>query len=312
MPLVSILMPVFNREDMVGDAIRSIQNQSVRDWELIILDDASTDQTLEVCRRFEESDKRIRAIANDKNVGVGKARNRLTSYATGKYIANHDSDDISVPDRLKMEVELLESKPEIALVSGLAEWVDQDGKTLGCEPKFLCEGRQYPQDRNEVVRILFQGCEVSNPTCLFRRSLIDEIPDPYGTIRCGEDWYFFVQVAHRHLIWGIHEVLVKMRRGKNHAHIWKDYEEGLWIGRELVQFTYRQFKDNPESPINYSLYRKTMGYYSTKLGRTMGGWKGYSHILRGVFYDPSSEYSWRSLWEFSGRALKKARRAVAT
>src|SRR3989304_4808642 len=98
MPLVSVLMPVFNREMLVGDAIRSTQRQTFDDWELTILDDASTDRTLEICRSFEAEDKRIRVVANEQNLGLGETRKRLMSLGTGNYIASHDSDDVSVPE----------------------------------------------------------------------------------------------------------------------------------------------------------------------------------------------------------------------
>jgi glycosyltransferase involved in cell wall biosynthesis len=307
-PLVSILMPVRNRNRLVAKAIRSIQQQTCRDWELLILDDASTDQTLDVCKQFAQQDNRIRVYTNKENLGVGKSRNRLVSLASGEFIANHDSDDESVPDRLELQLEVLRNHPEIGLVSGIAAWTDGMGTILGYEPLSLWKGVQYPEDRNDLIRMLFMKCEISNPTLMFRRSL--NIPDPYGDYRVGEDWYFFLQVAHRSKIYGIQKILVKMLRGAEHSHLWKDYAEGLQIMLRLRKDLYNRYKNDPSSPINYTLYRKGVSETLTKIGRNRGGIPGCITLFQALLYDPFSNYSWRSLYEFSGRGMKKIRQAV--
>ena len=153
MPLISVLMTAFNREALVGEAICSIQNQTLEDWELIILDDASTDRTVEVCESFAAQDKRIRVLANEQNLGLGENRKRVMSLGTGKYIANHDSDDISVPERLAEQVEVLETRPEIGLVSGVVALVSDEGHIFGYFPKSLYEGEQYPQEKKKMVPV---------------------------------------------------------------------------------------------------------------------------------------------------------------
>jgi glycosyltransferase involved in cell wall biosynthesis len=309
MALVSVLMPVCNRETLVHDAIRSIQNQTFRDWELIILDDASTDNTLKVCRSYEAEDKRIRVLANDENLGVGAARNRLISYADGKYIAIHDSDDISVPERLAWEVQLLESKPDVGLVSGVVAWVDFDeDRVLWHFPSYLYRGEQYPQDKGEMVRVLYLSCDVPNAACMFRRSLVEQMPEPYGKYRVNEDWYFFIRAAHRTLIWGIPEILVKMNRGRNHTHVLSRYIWSLREAHRLKRDLYKCYKNDPDSPINYRLFRKSIAPLLHWEGRYIGGWKGYFALIRAVIRDPFYVDAWKSLWEFSGRAFKKGKR----
>jgi glycosyltransferase involved in cell wall biosynthesis len=122
-PVVSAVLPVFNGERWVLDAIRSIQQQSFTDWELIILDDGSTDNSMEICQACAHEDQRIRVYANGVNLGLAKAMNKLVRLAKGKYIAVQEQDDIAMPDRFSREVALFDSHSEVGLVSGVAAWM---------------------------------------------------------------------------------------------------------------------------------------------------------------------------------------------
>jgi glycosyltransferase involved in cell wall biosynthesis len=308
MPLVSVLMPVFNRQTIVGDAIRSILQQTFQDWELIILDDASTDKTLEVCRSFASADPRITVHSNEQNLGVGKTRMKLNSLASGKYIAIQDSDDISVPERLAKQVQVLESKPEVGVISGIAAFLDDTGEVFRYFPELLHRGGQYPQNKQDMVRLLYHSCEIANPAILFRRMILEKIRDPYGEYQTIDDWHFFLQAAHAERFWGIPEVLVKMRRGQGHAHLWDNYGLALKEVCRMMESVYNRYKGDPESPINFALYRTSLSPWLNKHGRYFGGWRGYLNILQAVAYDPSNQFARESLKEFSGRAIRKAKR----
>src|SRR5262245_27748035 len=134
-PLISVWMPVLNRENFVADAVRSIQNQTFQNWELLILNDGSQDHTHDICNSFAKEDDRIRYFSNENNEGVPASRNKLMTLSKGKYIAIQDSDDISVPDRLQSQVDLLESTPAIGLVSGICEIIDSEGNVLSYSPR---------------------------------------------------------------------------------------------------------------------------------------------------------------------------------
>lgn len=311
MPLVSVLMPVHNREVVVRAAIDSIRNQTFQDWELIILDDASTDGTVKVCREYEATDPRIRVFANEENLGVGESRNRLLQYARGKYIAIHDSDDVSVPGRLAMEVEVLESKPEVGLVSGVVAWVDFDeDRVIWHYPPYLFRGEQYPQDKRKLVQVLYLACDVPNPACMFRRSLVEQIPEPYGSYRVNEDWYFFINLAHQTLAWGIPEILVKMNRGKNHTHLLSRYVWSLREAHRMKRDLYQRYRNDPDSPINYWLFRKSIAPLLNWEGRYTAGWKGAFTLVHALTWDPFCLDAWKSLRESGGRAWRKGMRRV--
>ncbi len=115
-PMVSAIMPVFNGESFVAEAIRSVLGQSFADLELIIIDDGSSDDSLQVVRRF--SDPRIRLLANTRNEGLIFTRNRGISCASGQYIAWIDCDDRWVPTRLEQQVRLMEAQPQVGLCGG--------------------------------------------------------------------------------------------------------------------------------------------------------------------------------------------------
>ena len=106
MPLVSVIMPAYNAECFVEEAVRSVIGQTVLDWELLVLDDCSRDGTCAIVERLAEEDNRIRLIRNQQNMGVAKTRNRGMDLCKGQYVAFLDSDDVWHPDKLERQIAL--------------------------------------------------------------------------------------------------------------------------------------------------------------------------------------------------------------
>jgi glycosyltransferase involved in cell wall biosynthesis len=129
MPVVSVLMPVYNADMYVKEAINSILNQTFKDFELVVLNDASTDSSKEIILSFQ--DVRIRYIENEENKGLSFSRNRLLNEVRGEYIAWLDADDISYPTRLEEECQFLEENTDHAMVASWARLIDSEGKPTG-------------------------------------------------------------------------------------------------------------------------------------------------------------------------------------
>ena len=115
-PKISVLMATHNREDFVGESIESILSQSFRDFEFIIIDDASTDETVNIIEKYAKKDKRIKVYKNRENLGLIKTLNRGLSVASGEYIARMDDDDISLPNRFQKQVDFLEKNSDVTVV----------------------------------------------------------------------------------------------------------------------------------------------------------------------------------------------------
>jgi len=113
-PLVSVLMTAFNRERFISEAVESVLNQRYKNLELIIVDDCSTDKTVEIAKQFELSDSRVKVYINKINLGDYPNRNKAASYATGKYLKYLDSDDVMYPYCLEVMVNAMETFPEAA------------------------------------------------------------------------------------------------------------------------------------------------------------------------------------------------------
>src|SRR5262249_25956297 len=111
LPTVSVVMPVYNTEVFLADAIDSIVAQTFTDWELICVDDGSSDGSLDVLRRYERADPRMRVVSR-RNTCVARARNDGMAVARGRYIAAMDSDDVALPERLRRQVDYMDSHPE--------------------------------------------------------------------------------------------------------------------------------------------------------------------------------------------------------
>ncbi|MFZ2072737.1 MAG: glycosyltransferase family 2 protein [Minisyncoccia bacterium] len=158
-PLVSVLMPAYNAEKYIGEAIESILNQTFTDFELIISDDLSIDKTWEVIQDYAKKDKRISIYKNKKNLYIAENRNVLVRKAKGKYIAWQDADDISLVDRIEKQYEFMEQNPRVGIIGGYLQFFDEKGiKSI----------RKYATTDSELRKNIFRFSPVAQPTAMIR------------------------------------------------------------------------------------------------------------------------------------------------
>ena len=129
-PTVTVLIPVFNRERFVDDAIRSVIEQDFDDFELLLVDDGSTDRTPAVIETWKTRDPRLVVVTSPTNQGIPGALNLGLAHARGKYVARLDSDDLMKPRRLAGQAAVLDARPEVTLVSSAYDIVDLEGRHL--------------------------------------------------------------------------------------------------------------------------------------------------------------------------------------
>lgn len=139
-------MPVYNGGRFLRPAIESIQNQTLRDWELICIDDRSTDGSYEVMKNFAAEDSRIKVYKNSEKGYLAGSLNWAIRLARGKFIARMDADDISLPDRLEKQVALLNKNRKLVAVGGQIEVIKENGETLGVK-----EFPIKPEDCYEMI-----------------------------------------------------------------------------------------------------------------------------------------------------------------
>lgn len=181
-PMVSVIMPTYNRETFLPRAIESILNQTYTDFEFIIVDDGSTDNSIQIIKEYAQKDKRIRLIRNEENKGIAYSRERGKNAARGTYIAIMDSDDISFPTRLEKQVEYLQTHKDIAVVIGLT--------------KNQANGNIWwrPTDPQEIIFDMHFDNAIGNPQTMIRRSFLIKHNIEYKDYRAAEDYDFFKQI----------------------------------------------------------------------------------------------------------------------
>lgn len=208
-PLVSVLMPAYNACRYIDLAIESILNQSYQHFELIILDDGSTDDTFKRVQYWAASDMRVHPLINDKNRGLVYSLNRMLREASTmtKYFARMDSDDISLPERLAHQVEFLEANPEYGLVGGHNLIIDNDGNTIGV--------RRYPLLHEDILRVLTRFSPFSHPTVMFRKCVIETVGEYNEIFQGCEDYDLWMRIAINYRVENLNEITLKYRINQN-------------------------------------------------------------------------------------------------
>ena len=221
---VSVVMPVYNRENYVGAAIESILNQTYRDLELIIIDDSSTDRSIEIIEEYKEIDRRIRVYRQQRNSGIPTVRNQGLELSTGKYIAFMDSDDVSLPTRIEKQVTFLENHTDIGVCGS---WV----KIMGKKPFVVWK---YPIMHSDIYAKMLFSSAIANPTVMMRTSALHQHDLQYDVnARFGlEDYDLWSRALPLIRFANIPEVLLQYRlHGSNTDDLYADKKRD---GRALI------------------------------------------------------------------------------
>lgn len=174
--LVSIGMPIYNCEKTIATAIQSILNQTFSNWELLLLDDGSTDRTVDVARSF--ADPRIRIVVDGSHRGLVARLNQSIDLSRGSYFARMDGDDISYPERLRLQVEYLEQHLEIHLLAGGVLIFGCSGEILGT--------RETPTTHSDICRRPFSGFYFAHPTWMGRTAWFRKYRYHGDAVRCED------------------------------------------------------------------------------------------------------------------------------
>lgn len=203
-PIVSVVMPVYNAERYVAEAVESILAQTFIDFEFIIIDDGSKDGSLKILETYAAKDKRIR-LTSRENKGIARTTNELLSKAEGEFIALMDNDDIALPNRLARQVEFLQSHPNVVGVSGTYQYIDERGRLLLVS--------RVPEDNDEIQRLLLAGYanNMPHPCAMIRRASLIEIGGYNETMKVAADLDMQLRLGEVGELANIKEPILKYR-----------------------------------------------------------------------------------------------------
>lgn len=232
-PLVSVIMPAYNAERFIEAAVRSVMAQTVTDWELLILDDGSKDNTAAVAAKMASEDDRIRFLPNEANMGVARTRNRGFELCRGRFVALLDSDDIWLPEKLEKQLALAEKTGADIIYCSYGIMDENDQKI--CEDFIVSSAVSFDQFLTKSV--------ISCSTALLSRKIVDRYR--FMTTFYHEDLALWLQLLQDGFqARGVTEVLAQYRimqgsrasnKLKSAVNRWRIYRKhlGLPVGKSL-------------------------------------------------------------------------------
>lgn len=203
-PLVSVLMPVYNASRFLREAVDSVLAQTYPAFELIAIDDASTDDSYAQLVQYAARDARVRVFRQPRNLGIVAARNRAfaEAHADARYYAILDSDDVALPERLAQQVAFLEAHPDHALVGGHTLIIDERSREIGI--------RHYPTDYASICRTITRYNPIAQPAVMLRRSMLEPAPYHPDFPRC-QDYELWLRLASQHPIANLDRPVLRYR-----------------------------------------------------------------------------------------------------
>jgi len=233
-PIVSVILPVYNGEIHLSECIESILSQTFRDFEFIIVDDASTDNTSQLLKEFAMKDNRIIIITHELNQKQTVAANTAIKHAKGKYLARMDADDIALPNRFELQVKCMEKNPNTGLLGSWVDIIDDNGKVLKT---------WYTNNTSGHLNwdLLF-GAGFAHSSVMMRRDLVNKV-GCYQSIE-AEDYDLWSRLSRITNIANIQQVLQKKR-------VWQG-QLGLKVPQETRECTLQIMQKNINHLLNNS------------------------------------------------------------
>lgn len=200
-PKVTVFIPVYNGERFLAEAIESVLAQTFADFELLIVDDGSTDSSVEIVERY--ADPRIRLERNERNRGRPYTRNRGLELARGEYVAVLDADDVCEPARLETSVVFLDENPDVVAVGSSATFIDDDGRSL-----FVA---RFVSDPDAIRASIFTTNCFLHSSVMFRRAALLAIGGYDEELPLSQDYDVFLRLSARHRLFNLETPLVRYR-----------------------------------------------------------------------------------------------------
>ena len=202
-PEVSVLFPAYNAEKYLHEAIESILSQTFKNFELIIVDDGSTDNTRIIIEEYVKKDPRVIPLFNERNLGIVQSLNKALKIAKGRYIARMDHDDISLPERLETQVRFLQEHPEISIVGSNVILINEKGEYIGI--------RKLPEIPEKIAKLMVLGNQFVHPTVMIRREVFDVVGN-YQKVLHAEDYDLWINAIKKGLkLYNLQTPLLKYR-----------------------------------------------------------------------------------------------------
>ena len=204
-PRVTIAMPVYNARAYLREALESVLAQTYPRWELVAIDDASTDESWDLLNEYAARDPRVRLFRQPVQSGIVAARNRAIAEAhpASTYLAVLDADDVALPDRLEAQLAFLDAHPDHALLGGHTLIIDAEARSLGL--------RRYPSDYAQICSAITRFNPFAQSAVMIRRSVLDEVGgyDP-AYPRC-QDYDLWLRIAAKHPVANLDRPLIRYR-----------------------------------------------------------------------------------------------------
>ncbi|MFB3764619.1 MAG: glycosyltransferase family 2 protein [Methanotrichaceae archaeon] len=211
--LVSIIMSVYNEENYLKETIDSILNQTFQNFEFIIVDDGSTDDTAKILNEYKEADRRIKIVTNQENIGIAGSTNRGIKCAIGKYVAIMDSGDLAHPKRLERQVNFLQSHDDVFILGTQGIWIAEDGRRIG----------SYRMPLMVDSKALYGAGGAIHPSIMARKALFDIIGFYDEKLVMSQEFDLYMRCLERNLgMANLDEELISIRereKGMTLAHL---------------------------------------------------------------------------------------------
>lgn len=215
--MISVIMAVFNGEKYLQEAIDSILNQTLNDFEFIIIDDCSNDQTPEIINMFANQDKRIKVTVNKEQMGSYASANVGLSFIKGKYIARMDADDISDPNRFEKQVQFLEANPQIGLLGSAIEIIDENGSVL--------RGSSPALDDHLIRWILLFDNSFTHSSWMVRVDSLNKVGGRYDNLPIVQDYALASKLSKISRVANLPDFLIKWRISDNQISVTRKEEQ---------------------------------------------------------------------------------------
>lgn len=197
-PKISVIMAVFNGEKYLRESIESILNQTYHNFEFIIINDGSTDKSVEIINSYEDS--RIRLIHNSENLKLARSLNKGIDLSKGEYIARMDADDVALPQRLERQVSFMDTNPNVGICGS---WIETFGNTKK-------EIWKYPLKSEEILVSLIFESVIAHPSVIIRKQVLNDNKTKYN-ITIVEDYDLWIRLSKYTKLANIGEVLLYYR-----------------------------------------------------------------------------------------------------